>query len=96
MKLDGKMIQESIMQLIQDYKFDPYEVLEIVKMGLRSAYKKDYIDSKRHQIAVNIDAEGNIKVYQEYDVVAKDDEVEDEFTQMTVKEAKKIRKDIAT
>lgn len=96
MKLDGKMIQESIMQLIQDYKFDPYEVLEIVKMWLRSAYKKDYINSKRHQIAVNIDAEGNIKVYQEYDVVAKDDEVEDEFTQMTVKEAKKIRKDIAT
>jgi hypothetical protein len=32
MKLDGKAIQASIMQLIDDFKFDPYQVLDIIKM----------------------------------------------------------------
>ena len=31
MKLDGKSIQAAIMSLVDDYKFDPYQVLEIVK-----------------------------------------------------------------
>jgi hypothetical protein len=32
MRLDGKSIQAAIMQLVDDYKFDPYSVLEIVKL----------------------------------------------------------------
>jgi len=36
MKLDGKTIQAAIMQLVEDYKFDPYQVIEVVKLGIRS------------------------------------------------------------
>jgi len=36
MKLDGKSIQAAIMALVDDYKFDPYQVLEIVKAGIKS------------------------------------------------------------
>gem|GEM_PF-3038324 len=32
MKLDGKSIQAAIAQLVEDYKFDPYKILEIVKL----------------------------------------------------------------
>ena len=32
MRLDGKMIQDAIKQLIAEYKYDPYQVLDIVKM----------------------------------------------------------------
>ena len=30
MQLDGKVIQEAILQLVDDYKFDPYQVIDIV------------------------------------------------------------------
>jgi hypothetical protein len=36
MKLDAKSIQAAIMQLVEDYKFDPYKVLEIIKLGIKS------------------------------------------------------------
>jgi hypothetical protein len=32
MKLDGKTIQSAIMQIVEDYKFDPMQVVEVVKM----------------------------------------------------------------
>lgn len=36
MKLDGKSIQAAITQLVEDYKFDPYEVFEVIKLGIRT------------------------------------------------------------
>jgi hypothetical protein len=36
MKLDGKSVQAAMTQLIQDYKFDPYTVLEIIQLGIRT------------------------------------------------------------
>jgi hypothetical protein len=36
MKLDGKAIQAAMMQLVEDYKFDPYQILEIAKLGIKS------------------------------------------------------------
>jgi hypothetical protein len=36
MKLDGKTIQAAIMQLVEDYKFDPFQILEISKLGIKS------------------------------------------------------------
>ncbi len=94
MKLDGKMIQEAIKMLIAEYKYDPYQVLDIVKMGVRTAYRKDYMpnEERKAQIQVAIDADGTIKIYRERDVV---DTIEDkeEDRQMLLPEAKKIKKD---
>lgn len=92
MQLDGKTIQASIMQLIEDYKFDPYQVMEIVKLGLKSAFKKDYLpNDKKSQVQVTIDKGGNIRVFREYEVVP---EVEDDSYQISLDDAKKHRKDI--
>jgi N utilization substance protein A len=90
MKLDGKSIQGAIMQLVDDYKFDPFQVLEIVKAGIKSGFKKDYGDFKKSEILVNIEDDGSVKIYKELEVV---EEVEDEDRQVTLKEGKKIRKD---
>lgn len=90
MKLDGKLIQQAIMQLVEDYKFDPVQVLEIMKMGIKSAFKKDFVKDKKAQIQVAIDAQGAIRVFREYDVV---EVVEQPEYEMQFKDAKKIRSD---
>lgn len=94
MRLDGKSIQAAIMQLVDDYKFDPYSVLEIVKLGIKSGFKKDYPEFKKSQIIVNIENDGTVTIYKELNVVAKESEIEDPEIQIITKEAKKIRKDV--
>ena len=92
MKLDGKTIQTAIMQLVEDYKFDPYQVIEIVNLWIRSAFRKDNAEYRKAAIEVNIDGEGEINVYREYEVT--DSEIEDDVIQMSVADAKKHRKDV--
>ncbi len=94
MRLDGKSIQAAIMQLVDDYKFDPYSVLEIVKLWIKSGFKKDYPEFKKSQIIVNIENDGTVTIYKELNVVAKESEIEDPELQIITKEAKKIRKDV--
>ncbi len=91
MKLDGKSIQTAIMQLVEDFKFDPYQILEIVKLWIRSWFKKDFPEHKKSDIIVNIENDGTVTIYQELEVV---ETVEDEDVQITLPEAKKIREDI--
>lgn len=94
MRLDGKSIQAAIMQLVDDYKFDPYSVLEIVKLGIKSGFKKDFPEFKKSQIIVNIENDGTVTIYKELNVVAKESEIEDPELEVVLKEAKKIRKDV--
>lgn len=94
MKLDGKMIQDAIKQLIAEYKYDPYQVLDIVKMGVKTAYKKDYMPNDRKaDISVSIGTDGTIKVYRVYQVVTEIEEKED-ARQMLVADAKKVKADV--
>lgn len=90
MKLDGKSIQAAIMQLVEDYKFDPYQVLEIIKLGIKSWFKKDYAEYKKSEIVVNIENDGTVNIYKKLIVVK---EIEDEDLEVTPADAKKIRKD---
>lgn len=91
MKLDWKSIQAAIMQLVEDYKFDPYNILEIVKLWIRSGFKKDFPEHKKSNILVNIENDWTVTIYRELDVV---EEIEDEDTQILPEKAKEIRKDI--
>lgn len=92
MKLDGKSIQTAIHQIIGEYKFDPQQILEIVKLGIKSAFRKDYLSSdKKISFQVAINKDGDIKAFREYEVVK---EVEDPDRQMEIKQAKKHRSDI--
>lgn len=90
MQLDGKTIQAAIMQLVDDYKFDPYQVIDIVKMGIRSAFRKDYQDYKKAEIVVDIDEDGQIIIYRQYEVV---EEVEDDAIQIDLEQAQELRDD---
>lgn len=90
MKLDGKSIQAAIMQLKEDYKFDPHHVLEIIKLGIRTGFRKDFPEFKKANIQVAIANDGSIGIYKVMDVV---EEVEDEETQINLKDAKTMRKD---
>lgn len=91
MKLDGKMIQEAIKQLIDEFKYDPYQVLDIVKMWVKTAYKKDYLPNERKAvIQAAVQGDGTIKIYREYDVV---EEVEEAEKELTVDAAKELKED---
>jgi len=92
MKLDAKSIQAAIMQLVEDYKFDPYKILEIVKAGIKSGFKKDYPEYKKANIVVNVEQDGSITIYKEIEV-ATDEDFENEHTQVLLKDAKKLKKD---
>ena len=90
MKLDGKAIQAAIMQLVEDYKFDPYQILEISKLGIKSGFKKDYAEYKKSDIVVDIKDDGTVRIYKAMEVV---EEVDDPDIQVPLAEAKKVRKD---
>ncbi len=94
MRLDGKSIQVAIMQLVDDYKFEPYSVLEVVKLWIKSWFKKDYPEYKKSEIIVHIEDDWNVNIYKELSVVAKEDEIEEAEIQILLKDAKKIRKDV--
>ena len=90
MRLDGKVIQAAIVQLVDDYKFDPYQVIDIVKMGIRSAFRKDFQEYKKAEIVADIDDDGSISIYRQYEVV---ETVEDPETQIDLEQAQEMRED---
>ncbi len=92
MKLDGKSIQGAIAQLVEDYKFDPYQVFEIIKMWIRSWFRKDYPEHKKANILINIGNDGAVSIYKQLEV-KKEKDIEDADIEISLKEAKKIRKD---
>jgi N utilization substance protein A len=88
MKLDPQKMKEAIMEMTKDYKLDPVTVMEIVKLGIKTAYKKDYLPSdKKAQILVKIGWDGDIQIYKEMEVV---EEVEEDARQLTLAEAQKM------
>lgn len=90
MRLDGKAIQEAIKTLIAEYKYDPMMVLDIVKMGIRTAYKKDYMPNDRKAIIqIAIGADGSIKMYREFTAV---ENIEEEDQEMLLEEVRKDHK----
>ena len=54
MKLDGKSIQIAMMHLVEEYKLDPYQVLEVIRNGIKSGFKRDYPEFRKAEIVVNI------------------------------------------
>lgn len=91
MKLDGKTVQEAIMQIVQDYKFDAMQIVEIVNLGIKSAFKKDYYQHRKDNIKVHIDEAWEIHIYKILDVV---EVIEDTYVEIDLKEAQKHRSDI--
>ena len=91
MKLDGKSIQAAMMQLVEEYKLDPYQVLEVIRSWIKSGFKKDFPEYRKAEVLVNIENDGTISIYKALEVV---EEIENEDTQILLAEAKEERKDI--
>lgn len=88
MKLDPQKMKEAIMEMTKDYKLDPATVMEIVKLGIKTAYKKDYvIGDKKLQLLVKIWADGDIQIYKEMEVV---ETVEEPEREISLKDAQKM------
>lgn len=82
----------AVRQLAGEKGLPEESVMEIVKAALRTAYRKDY-GTKEQNIDVEIDPKTEaVTIYVVQDVV---DEIEDEETQITLADAKKIKKDIS-
>ncbi len=89
MKIDWNTIQSSIKQLIDEYKFDPQQVLDIVKLGIKSAFKKDYLTpDKKYALHVTIWHDGSITIYRQLNVV---EEVNDSNKEISLEDAKKYK-----
>jgi len=90
MKLDANVMKDAIMQLIKDYKFNPVQVMDMVKLGIKTAVKKDgIVEDRKAVLQVKIEADGGIKIFREYTVVA-DDEIEEEDRDLTVAQAQEF------
>lgn len=91
MKLDGKSIQAAMMQLVEEYKLDPYQVLEVIRNGIKSGFKRDFPEYRKADVLVNIENDGAVSIYKALLVV---EELENEDTQIELEDAREERKDI--
>lgn len=91
MKLDGKSIQIAIAHLVEEYKLDPYQVLDVIRTGIKSGFKRDFPEFRKSEILVNIENDGTVTIYKSLLVV---EEIEAEEVQILLADARKIREDI--
>ena len=84
----------AINQICDEKGLSKETVLEIIENALAAAYRKDY--GKRGQdIEVKFNEEtGSATVFLNKEVVKKVEDIEEEEAQMTLEEAKKIKKDV--
>ena len=77
-------------EIAEQKGIDKEIVLEALEAGLVSAYKKNY-NTANENFKVDLNKKtGAIKVYIQKDVVATEDEIEDDMLQIVVEEAKEI------
>ncbi len=67
-------------------------VLETVESALAAAYRKDYGKSGQHVITKIEPETGQIKIWRVYNVVAKEEDVENPLADVVLKDAKKMKK----
>lgn len=83
--------QAAINQLVAEKNLPREVVMETIEAAIKAAYKKDF-GHKEAEYDVELSESGeNTTVYQVFNVVK---EVEDEFLEMELKEAKKYQKDV--
>ena len=87
-KLNAEFMR-ALNEIAEQKGIDKEIVLEALEAGLISAYKKNYnTASENFKVDLNRKT-GDVKVYIQKDVVATDDEIEDDMTQIFIDEAKK-------
>ncbi len=81
----------AVRQLCNEKNLPEETIMEIVKSALKTAYRKDY-GSREQNLEVEIEPETeHVSIFLVKEVV---DEIEDEGSQITLEDAKKLKKDI--
>lgn len=92
MDLDFKQLATAIKVIAEEKNLSEDVVRNVVEQALAAAYRKDYGD-REQEVRVTMDLNsGAVDAYVTKTVV---DEVDDEFTEISLGDAKKINKDIA-
>ncbi len=87
--IDPKAFNEAIEQIAYDRKIPQERIFEAVASAVAAAYRKDY-GFPEQQIRADFNPEnGEAKLFIVHELVAKQDEVENEHVQLTVTEARK-------
>jgi len=95
MKLDPKKIIEALQDLVKEYNFTPEEVLNVVKMWIKTAFRRDYLNkNKKIELEMIMDSKWAVTIYRVYHVIDDNEEIEDDDKQIHLSEALEENKDI--
>jgi hypothetical protein len=95
MKVDPKKIISALEELVKEYNFTPEEVYNVVKMGIKTAVRRDYLNkNKKIELDMIMNKNGDLKIYRVYHVISDDEEIKDPEKQMHLSDAKKYKEDI--
>lgn len=89
MELETKQLVLAIRQIAEEKNLEEDQVQEIIEQAITAAYRKDYGERDQEMRSIINVSTGDVQVFIEKQVV---DEVEDELVEMTVADAKKIKK----
>lgn len=92
MDLDMKQLALAIKTIAEEKNLDEATVQEVVEQALAAAYRRDYGDREQEvRVTMNLNT-GDVDAYVTKTVV---DEVQDDFLEISLKDAKGIKKDAA-
>jgi len=95
MKIDPKKIIAALEDLVKEYNFTPEEVYNVVKMWIKTAFRRDYLNkNKKIDIDMVMDKNWNLKIYRVYNVIPDNEEIEEEEKQIHLSDAKKEKEDV--
>lgn len=87
MKLNAEAMKAIIQEMAGDYKLDPQQILEIIQLSIKTAYRKDHAElDRKANLKVVILWDGDVKIYKELEVV---EELEDANNQVLLSEIQK-------
>lgn len=95
MKLDPKKIIIALEDIVKEYNFTPEEVYNVIKMWIKTAFRRDYLNkNKKVNLEMIMEQSWDVKIYRIYDVIDDNEEIEDEEKQIHLSSAKKENKDV--
>ena len=95
MKLEPKKIVTALQDLVKEYNFTPEEVYNVIKTGIKTAFRRDYLSkNKKTWLEMIMDKNWWMKFYRVYNVIPDEEEIEDVEKQMHLSDAKKENKEI--
>ncbi len=95
MKLDPKKIITALEDIVKEYNFTPSEVYDVIKMWIKTAFRRDYLNkNKKINLEMIMQKTWDIKIYRVYNVINDDDEIQEDEKEIHLNDAKKENKDV--